>query len=175
MHALLTPAAFVSRIASPPKPVHPPSHPPAPPSPPPSPSHPPPWQNAILIDAKRPDKWYTGQPDLTKGPAKLPYEIAQEKNVIPYDEDVAVWHWTHRNRPIRCAVDLTVYRNTTSNGITVRCVAVTACAEATRFVDCSVCLLAGYGLGPRVRDVLQGRVRRDRRQRGHQLRGALSM
>lgn len=50
---------------------------------------------------------------------KMPWELELEKNKIPYDEDPAVWHWSHRNRPVRCANHLTVYRNTTSNGVTV--------------------------------------------------------
>lgn len=73
----------------------------------------------LLIDAERSDKWYTGNKVHTKAHEKLPYEIAMEKNAIPYDENPALWHWSHRVRPVRCATDLTIYRNTTSTGITV--------------------------------------------------------
>ena len=44
-----------------------------------------------------------------------------EKNAIPYDQDVALWHWEQHNaqRPVRCATHLTVYRNTSGSGVTV--------------------------------------------------------
>lgn len=118
MYALLTPAAFVSRIASPPRPVHPPSHPPTPPSPPPLPSHPPPWTGALQIDPKKPSRWFTGNKKHEQPIKKMPHEIAMEKNKIHYSNDPAVWHW-NRDRPTRCATDLTVYRSTDGAHVTV--------------------------------------------------------
>ena len=42
-----------------------------------------------------------------------------DANTIEYTEDPLVWHWSGRNRPVRCTTSLTVYRNTTRNGVTV--------------------------------------------------------
>jgi hypothetical protein len=50
---------------------------------------------------------------------KADFEILQDKNRIVYDHDQLVWHWKQENRPVRCAVDLTIYRNETNTGITV--------------------------------------------------------
>ena len=64
-------------------------------------------------------KWDRGDPKKAVVPTPAPFEHFLETNKIPYDNDPLVWHWNDRNRPTRCATDLTVYRNTSSNGITV--------------------------------------------------------
>ena len=62
-----------------------------------------------------------GDPVQPTPRVKTPWEIEMERNAIPYDQDVALWHWEQHNaqRPVRCANHLTVYRNTSGNGVTV--------------------------------------------------------
>jgi hypothetical protein len=50
---------------------------------------------------------------------KPDFEKEQEENKIQYEHDPLVWHWQEHGRPVRCATDLTIYRNTTNSGITV--------------------------------------------------------
>jgi len=47
------------------------------------------------------------------------YKKTAHANTIEYSNDPLVWHWSTRNRPVRCSTSLTVYRNTTRNGLTV--------------------------------------------------------
>jgi len=117
----------------------------------------------LIIDAERSDAWYTGNKVHTKAHEKLPYEIAMEKNAIPYDENPALWHWSHRVRPVRCATDLTIYRNTTSDGVTVCCAVLAFFGRAMLLADHPACLLAGYGLWSRRANFLQGHVWRNGR------------
>ena len=64
-------------------------------------------------------KWDRGDPVPKTTRERMPWEIEMDKNRIPYDEDVLLWHWAERNRPVRCATHLTVYRNTSRTGVTV--------------------------------------------------------
>lgn len=73
----------------------------------------------LQLDPKKSERWSNGNKHIDTPIPKLPYEIAMEQNKIPYDEDPAVWHWSRRVRPVRCATDLTIYRNTTRTGVTV--------------------------------------------------------
>jgi len=64
-------------------------------------------------------KWDAGDPTKPEARTKFPWEVQQEENTIQYPHDPAVWHWAAQNRPVRCATHLTVYKNTSSNGLTV--------------------------------------------------------
>ena len=107
----------------PPKPSPTPVSPPGPPHhPSPTPGHPP---NAGVIMWDRgkyaTHKWDRGDKVIAPPRKKTPWELELEKNKIPYDQDVALWHWKKHNekRPVRCATHLTVYRNTSADGLTV--------------------------------------------------------
>jgi hypothetical protein len=64
-------------------------------------------------------RWDRGDPTPKATRERMPWEIEMDNNRIPYDEDVLLFHWADRNRPVRCATHLTVYRNTSRTGVTV--------------------------------------------------------
>ena len=104
----------------PPSPSPAPSTPPSNPASPPPPPSPPPHTGIELWNRAKPNtRWDVGDPTPKVEREKMPWELEMEANTIPYGEDPLVWHWNHRNRPVRCANHLTVYRNTSSNGLTV--------------------------------------------------------
>ena len=101
----------------PPSPSPGPVHPPAGPSSPPLSPSPPPHAGIKQWDPTKDHRWSTGNPDPS---VVVPlYQKTAHSNTIEYSNDPLVWHWSSRNRPVRCSTSLTVYRNTTRNGLTV--------------------------------------------------------